>query len=137
MVGQVNKAMDRSGENALHRVRTQQGRDRINTHNRPLSKGPRNDLGRNNRFHPNQGQGPLNGASNGGTPNSLMQMGPQQQMQLMAMLEQQAQMMAQMQQMSGMANQPYINGRQAAGKSLFERVDGPGRRRDGHATRAS
>ena len=129
--------MDRTGEGALHRVRSQQGRDRINTHNRPPPKGPRNEQAKTNRFYPSQGQGIANGAGNGSTASTIMQMGPQQQMQLMAMLEQQAQMMAQMQQMSGMGNQPVQNGRQAPGKSLFERVDGPSRRKDGYQARTN
>lgn len=72
------------------------------------------------------------GVQNGNLANNgMMQMTPQQQMQLMAMFEQQAQMMAQIMppQMQGMV-QPAINptfqngGGQPQGRSLFDRVEG-------------
>ncbi|KAG8532644.1 uncharacterized protein KY384_002521 [Bacidia gigantensis] len=126
MVGQLNKAMDRSGEASLHRVRAQQGSERINMHNRQPPKGPRNDQSWNSRLLANgRPTGGPNGAKNGPPGAATMQMTPQQQMQLMAMLEQQAQMMAQImpQQMPGMSlpgvNPAFQNGGQAPGKSLL------------------
>ena len=134
MMGQVNKAMDRSSEGALHRIRSQQGTERINMHNRQPPTGPRNDINRPNRS-PFNGRPTANTNSrpNGGTAAPAMQMSPQQQMQLMAMLEQQAQMMAQImpQQMPGAFN-PTLNqpGGQPPGRSLFDRVESHAHRRD-------
>ncbi|KAL9127839.1 MAG: hypothetical protein Q9217_003358 [Psora testacea] len=144
MMGQLSKAMDRSGDTALHRVRAQQGTERINMHNRQPPKGPRNDQLRNARIQPNgRPIGGLNcGIANANTTTPMLQMTPQQQMQLMAMFEEQARMMAQImptqqQQMfmPGM-NQPLIspafqNGGQPPGRSLFDRVEGNPRRPNG------
>ncbi|KAL8703769.1 MAG: hypothetical protein Q9201_003067 [Fulgogasparrea decipioides] len=139
LMGQISKAMDRSGDAVLHRVRPQQGTERINMHNRLPPKGPRNEQSRNQR-------GPSNirvtGVANGGMPNGgvatpLMNASPQQQMALFAMLEEQARMMSQIfspQQQSFMPGmpQPAINpnfrpGAQAQSqqpdRSLFERVE--------------
>ena len=139
MVGQLNRAMDRSGENALHRVRSHQGSERINMHNRPPPKGPRNEQVRGNRFQPNgRAVAGQNGTMNGNAANTMMNMNSQQQMQLMAMLEQQAQMMAQImpQQMQGMfqpnaQHATEISG-QHSGRSLFDRVEGRSHRPNGH-----
>lgn len=148
MMGQLSKHMDRSGDTALHRVRPQQGTERINMHNRAPPKGPRSEQNRNLRTQPNAR--PVNpsqgGMPNGGTAGSLMQMTPQQQMQLMAMYEEQARMMSQifspMQQqmlMPGMT-QPQVsptihNGGppapQQPGRSLFERVEARPQRHNG------
>ena len=136
MMGQLSKAMDRTTDASLHRIRSQQGTERINMHNRQPPKGPRNDMQRNPRTQPN---GRLTGGPNPGMANGngMMQMTPQQQMQLMAMFEQQAQMMAQIMpsQMQGMMqpamNPAFQNGVQAPGRSLFDRVEGNPRRQNG------
>ncbi|KAL8738738.1 MAG: hypothetical protein Q9181_000493 [Wetmoreana brouardii] len=147
LMGQISKAMDRSGDAVLHRVRPQQGTERINMHNRPPPKGPRNEQSQNRR-------GPSNirvtGVANGGMPNGgvatpLMNASPQQQMALFAMLEEQARMMSQIfspQQQSFMSGmpQPAINpnfrpGGQAQSqqpdRSLFERVERHPHRQNG------
>ena len=149
MIGQISKAMDRSGDAALHRVRPQQGTERINMHGRPPPKGPRNDQNRNSRA-----QGSIrpiavpNGSMHdGGTAGPMMQMTPQQQMQLMSMYEEQARMMQQLfspqqQQMFTPAMNPsFSNGsappRQQTGKSLFERVEDNPERQNGKFNRGS
>lgn len=149
MIGQISKAMDRSGDAALHRVRPQQGTERINMHGRPPPKGPRNDQNRNSRA-----QGsirtiavPNGSVSNGGTTGPLMQMTPQQQMQLMSMYEEQARMMQQLfspqqHQMFMPAMSPNFNNgsappRQQPGKSLFERVEDNPQRQNGRFDRGS
>ena len=139
LMGQLSKAMDRSSDNMLHRVRSQQGTERINGHHRQPPKGPRNDQGRIQRATPNLRPTAL---PNGGMNNSQAAAGlanatPQQQMQLLAMLEEQARMMSQIfspQQQSFMPGMPVptINPNfrpggppqpQQSGRSLFERVD--------------
>ncbi|KAI4093335.1 MAG: hypothetical protein LQ344_002923 [Seirophora lacunosa] len=144
LIGQLSKAMDRSGDAVLHRVRPQQGTERINTHNRQPPKGPRNDQSRIQRLPPNLRP---SGASNGGMPNGgmatpLMNASPQQQMALFAMLEEQARMMSQIfspQQQSGLP-QPAINPNfrpggqgqyQQSGRSLFDRIERPNQRQNG------
>ena len=153
LMGQISKAMDRSSDSPLHRVRSQQGTERINMHNRQPPKGPRNDQARSQRTQPN---GRPTGLSNGGMPNRPlhnssqgglnMQMTPQQQMQLFAMYEEQARMMSQIfspqqQQifMPGMP-QPAINPAfqngghhlgQQSGRSLFDRVEQNPQRQQG------
>ena len=147
LIGQLSKAMDRSNDAVLHRVRPQQGTERINMHNRQPPKGPRNDPSRNQRMPPNVR---LMGMPNGGMPNGgpgapLVQMTPQQQMSLIAMYEEQARMMSQIfspqqQQlfMPGLAqpaiNPAFHNGHPQApqpGRSLFERVEGNPKRQNG------
>ncbi|KAL8950447.1 MAG: hypothetical protein Q9222_003515 [Ikaeria aurantiellina] len=139
MMGQLSKAMDRSSDAMLHRVRPQQGTERINMHGRQPPKGPRNDQNRNQRMPPNLRP---NGAPNGGVPNNgvaapLMNASPQQQMALLSMLEEQARMMSQIfspQQQSFMQGmpQPAINPNfrpggqihpQQPDRSLFDRVE--------------
>lgn len=140
MMGQISKAMDRSGDSVLHRVRPQQGTERVNTHNRPPPKGPRADLGRPQRPSPN---GRIVGGINRNQPNGVKgagimpQVTPQQQMAMLQLLEQQAQMMSQImgpqqQQMLMTGVQPVMNSafqngprmpNQQSGKSLFERID--------------
>ncbi|KAL8860401.1 MAG: hypothetical protein Q9178_003060 [Gyalolechia marmorata] len=148
MMGQLSKAMDRSGDAMLHRVRPQQGTERINVHNRQPPKGPRSDLNRNQRAPPNlRPTGtPSAGAPGGGMAGPLMNASPQQQMALLAMLEEQARMMSQIfspQQQSfnqGMP-EPAINPNfrpgnqvhnQQPDRSLFERVERPSNRPNGH-----
>ncbi|KAL9587051.1 MAG: hypothetical protein Q9212_000503 [Teloschistes hypoglaucus] len=147
LMGQLSKAMDRSGDAALHRVRPQQGTERINMHNRQPPKGPRIDQNRNQRGPPNlRAMSTSNGVmSNGGPVAPMMNASPQQQMVFLAMLEEQARMMSQMlspnQQsfMPGMP-QPAINPNFRPGsqsqpyqpdRSLFERVDRPSYRQNG------
>lgn len=134
MMGHMSKAMDRSSDSALHRVRPQQGTERINTHNRQPPKGPRGDMSRNPRM-PQVGRpnNPLHNASPM-VSGPLSQITPQQQMQLLAMYEEQARMMSQIfspQQFGMGMGQPAINpafganpGQQPPGRSLFERVEG-------------
>ncbi|KAL8667505.1 MAG: hypothetical protein Q9202_000721 [Teloschistes flavicans] len=151
LMGQLSKAMDRSGDAALHRVRPQQGTERINMHNRQPPKGPRIDQNRNQRGPPNlRAMGPNNGGMpNGGPVTPLMNASPQQQMAFLAMLEEQARVMSQMlspQQQSFMPGmpQPAINPNFRPGsqsqpyqpdRSLFERVDRPPHRQNGNSNR--
>lgn len=145
MIGQISKAMDRSSDTVLHRVRPQQGTERINMHSRLPPKGPRIDQNRILRTQPNgRPTGMPNGSlPNGGAAGPLMQMSPQQQMQLMSMYEEQARMMQQLfsPQQQQQIFMPAINpafhtggapSRQQPGRSLFERVEGNPQRQNGH-----
>ncbi|KAF4979280.1 hypothetical protein FZEAL_4479 [Fusarium zealandicum] len=137
MFGQINKAMDRPGDSALHRVRGQTGGERINTHGRTPPTGPRTGrggMGRNNNNRAANLQAGLAGMAAGGPqPQWMMQGGQPNQMELVAMLEQQNQMMFQLSQqlMTNGGNQggnPVGYGQQRrGGKSLFDRVQNPGR----------
>ena len=144
MIGQISKAMDRSGDAALHRVRAQQGTERINMHGRLPPKGPRNDQNRISRAQVNgRPMNTINGSMlNGGAAGSMMQMTPQQQMQLLSMYEEQARMMQQLfspqqqqQMFMPVVNPTFHNGgspsRQQPGRSLFERVEGNPQRQNG------
>ena len=158
LIGQISKAMDRANDAVLHRVRPQQGTERINMHNRQPPKGPRSERSeqpRNPRMPPNGrpmgGMGMANGGMpNGGPAGALMQMTPQQQMQLFAMYEEQARMMTQIlspqqQQMflpgvqQSAVNPAFRNGvplqQQQPGRSLFERVEGKPQRQNGNFNR--
>lgn len=149
MIGQISKAMDRSGDSALHRVRAQQGTERINMHGRLPPKGPRIDQNRIPRAQVNgRPMGIPNGSlPNGGAAGPMMQMTPQQQMQLLSMYEEQARMMQQLfspqqQQMFIPAiNSTFNNGgtpsRQQPGRSLFERVEGNPQRHNGNLDKGS
>ena len=149
MIGQISKAMDRSGDAALHRVRAQQGTERINMHSRAPPKGPRTDQIRIPRAQVNgRPMGAPNGSiSNGGAVVPMMQMTPQQQMQLLSMYEEQARMMQQLfspqqQQMIMPAiNLTSHNGstqpRPQPGRSLFERVEGNPQRQNGNLNKVS
>lgn len=154
LMGQLSKAMDRSSDAILHRVRPQQGTERVNMHNKQPPTGPRNDLYRNQRLQQN---GRLMGSMNGAIPNGPMARGgpgpmsmtmtPQQQMQLFAMYEEQARMMAQIftpqQQQTFMPGMPqpainpaFQNGvqhqAQQTGRSLFDRVEANPRMQNGN-----
>ncbi|OJD22794.1 hypothetical protein ACJ73_05857 [Blastomyces percursus] len=139
MMGQINKSMDRPNESVLHRIRNHQGSERINSHARDPPKGPRGFQGRNGRMLPGRPSAPMGmgvgmgmGMGMGSAPMlnaapGMVSLSPQQQMQMMAMLEEQARMMAQI--MPGMVP-PAINpafqsgpppGQQ--GRSLFERAE--------------
>lgn len=139
MMGHLAKAMDRSHDAPLHRVRPQAGNERINTHrDRAPPSGPRQQHSirgsarmQNGRGAPHMGQGTA--AAN------IMQMSPQQQMNLLAMYEQQAQLMTQIftpEQLAAAARginlpagQSHINNgfaqNQNQGRSLFDRVQPP------------
>lgn len=127
MLGHLNKAMDRSSDAALHRVRgSGASGSRVNSHSREPPKGPRSNM--RNPTHGNQRMG-QNGLSMGMNNfaeqiNSGMGMSPQQQMELYAMFEQQARMMQQLaQQVGGPGGQHSGRGRGRGGKNLFDRVD--------------
>lgn len=150
LIGQLSKAMDRSSDAPLHRVRSQQGTERINMHNRQPPKGPRNDQGRLHRPQLNgRPMAPPSGVvSNGGGPGMVgMPMTAQQQMQLLAMYEEQARVMSQIFSpqpppffMPGIPqpgfNPNFQNGLppqpQLIGRSLFDRVEGPPQRQNGN-----
>lgn len=132
LLNQINRNLERGPDAALHRVRGQQGTGRINTHGQ---KGPRNQHGAGrmgfNRQMGGMGFGPMNGP---GAAN-MMQMTPDNQMQLMSMLEEQARMMSQL--MPGFMP-PAVNPnfqqqqqQQQQGRSLFERVDRPAHKQGG------
>ena len=140
MIGQISKAMERSGDAALHRIRPQQGTERINMHSRVPPRGPRNDQGRIARPQMNGRPlvNPQGSTQNGSSAAPLMQMTPQQQMQLMAMYEEQARMMSQI--FSPLQRQTFVpgtaqptptqslansslSGNHPPGRSLFERVE--------------
>lgn len=136
MLGQLAKAMDRTNDSVLHRVRPQNGNERINTHSRAPPTGPRQQApGRggvrnlNSRMNGNATGGmPM---QHGGAAQSIMNMTQGQQMQLYQMLEQQSKLMAamispQQQQQIGMGRGGFgMNntfGHQQPGRSLFDRV---------------
>lgn len=124
MLGHMNKALDRTNDAALHRIRGGGGVGRISTHNnREPPKGPRNMANRMQNM--SQMNSPM-------TQNAIMGANPQQQMQLFKMLEEQSRMMAQIlgpgQQFPNAPaiNPAFFNGQQGQqGKSLFERVEKP------------
>ncbi|KAI5196271.1 hypothetical protein E4T39_07858 [Aureobasidium subglaciale] len=128
MLGHMNKALDRTNDGALHKIRGGGGVGRINTHNnREPPKGPRNMANRMQNM--NQMNSPM-------TQNAIMGANPQQQMQLFKMLEEQSRMMAQIlgpgQQLPNAPaiNPAFFNGRQQQqqgqqGKSLFDRIERP------------
>ncbi|KAI0117103.1 hypothetical protein F4814DRAFT_439621 [Daldinia grandis] len=146
MLGQMSKAMDRSHDNVLHRVRGN-GNERINAHRAPPT-GPRGGFGRtnnraaNNRAagfaaHLGQAGGALpnmhdpNGMPNLNNDMNWMMSGGGTPEQLFQLLQQQNHMMGQMYQQLTQQTQP--NGR-PNGRSLFDRVQTPrGGRRGGHA----
>lgn len=132
MMGHINKAMERTGDNLLHKVRGSPGSGRVNSHwdnnqrnqrnaprNGRMLPGRQNMMGNNAAMNMNMMPGP-----NG--PN-MMPMNQQQQMQMLALLEEQARMMSQI--MPGFvppAINPNFNrnqGTQQRGRSLFERTE--------------
>lgn len=127
MLGQMNKALDRSGDAALHRIRGGGGVGRINTHgNRDPPKGPRNMA---NRLQQGLGQMQMGQMSPQTAQNAMMGANPQQQMQMLKLLEEQSRMMAQI--LGPGANAPAINPaffnnqQQQNSRSLFDRVEKP------------
>ena len=150
LIGQLSKAMERSQDAPLHRIRPQHGTERINSHSRQPPKGPRNAMNPHTRMLNGRPIGmPNGGMPNGGPAGALMQMTAQQQMQLFAMYEEQARLMTQIlspqqQQMflPGMS-QPAINpafqngfpSQQPPGRSLFERIEGKPQKQHNNANR--
>ncbi|KAI0452734.1 hypothetical protein F5B21DRAFT_515833 [Xylaria acuta] len=145
LFGQMAKAMDRSHDSVLHRVRGN-GNERINVHNRAPPAGPRG--GRGNRMMNNRAAGITAGLNqmagampgmpgppgmNGMNDMSWMMQGGGQQEQIFHLLQQQNQMMAQLQQQLAQQSQ---GGNSRHGKSLFDRVQNPrgGRRGAHHAS---
>ncbi|OWP03800.1 hypothetical protein B2J93_2645 [Marssonina coronariae] len=101
MLGHLAKAMDRTNESVLHRIRPQNGNERINTHSRAPPTGPRQQASGRGGIRNSNSR--MNGHAMGGMPmqqgavaNNLMNMSPQQQLELYSMLEQQSRLMAQM-----------------------------------------
>jgi len=156
MFGQVNKAMDRTNDSVLHRVRNN-GNERINSHGRGAPSGPRGAMGGRggNRMNNNRMAGiaaGLNNMSQGmpgmpgmpgppgmngmGDPNWMMQGNGQDQ--IFNLLQQQNQMMAALQQQLAQTQQ---GGRGGHGRSLFDRTNrgrGRGGRHNGsHGTHQS
>jgi len=135
MFSHLEKALDRSHDSALHRVRPHGGNERINTHARGTPTGPRAIQGRAGRPAMNRPVG-MHGPPATGLAANVMAMNPQQQMELYSMLEQQSRMMAQMftpqQQQMMMQNggqATMLNGgmgnafaQQQPGRPLFDRV---------------
>ena len=121
MLGHVNKALDRSGDGSLHRIKgAAGGAGRINTHAHP-PRGPRNQM--NTRGgHAQRMTNVAAQAMQNGLPGTIT---PQQQMQLLAMYEQQAQMMASI--FNGQSPPNFPGQMQTGGKSLFDRVGKNGR----------
>ncbi|EPS28927.1 hypothetical protein POX_f08001 [Penicillium oxalicum] len=119
MLNQINRTLDRQGDGALHRVRGHQGNGRVGGYNQNNMKNNRGGRGGRN-------MGGMMGQNMGGP---AMQMSPENQMQIMAMLEEQARMMSQL--MPGFVppaiNPNFQNGGQQ-GRSLFDRVEPQGRR---------
>jgi len=127
----LGKAMDRTNDSVLHRVRAQGGNERVNSHARGPPTGPRSILGRAGRTVGSRG---MQGMPAHGAAAAIPAMTPQQQMELYAMLENQSRMMAQMLGNGGQTpimNSGIGNGfpqqQQKPGKSLFDRVQ-PNRR---------
>lgn len=145
MLGQMHKAMDRTKDSVLHKVRPQGGNERINTHGRGIPTGPRgHGTGRGGprlqsgthlgRGLTTAGLMPMQNIPGQG----VMPISPQQQMELYALLEQQARMMSQMfpegapmMDASGFPQPP-----QSHGRSLFDRVQpNPQHRKHGYNKR--
>ncbi|KAJ6127265.1 hypothetical protein N7523_002877 [Penicillium sp. IBT 18751x] len=122
MLNHLNRNMDRTGDAALHRVNGQQGNSRIGGRGRDQRGGRGGRGGRNMG-----GMGMGMGGMGGNMANGMMQMSPENQMQIMNMLEEQARMMSQL--MPGFGspaiNPSFQNGQ--AGRPLGDRVQRPGR----------
>ena len=138
LIGQLSKAMERSSDAVLHRVRAQQGTERVGMQNRQPPKGPRSDAVRQRGVHLGIPAGPGNVS---GQQRPLTQLAPQQQMAMLAMYEQQARMMTEMQKLMGAMPIPAVNPAfhhgmapqpQQPGRSLFERVESNPRRQNGN-----
>ena len=135
LIGQLNKAMDRTSDSVLHRVRGQSG-ERINMHSRqppkgPLPRGPRDSRPQNRPFNNGIPSGPKGNTPNRNQPMVNPQFSQQQQMQLFSLLSQMMTPNGQNMMMPGMAGMPapainpnFRGQNQSNGKSLFDRVEG-------------
>jgi len=139
MLGHLSKAMDRTNDAVLHRVRPQNGNERINTH-RGAPTGPRQPTqirGAATRIQNGRGtQGPT-----GNIAANMMNLTPEQQMSMFALYEQQASLLAQMFTPEQVAEAARVAAMQAGnsqgnnnfqqnqqgGRSLFDRVQPPQR----------
>ncbi|KAH8675563.1 hypothetical protein BX600DRAFT_507790 [Xylariales sp. PMI_506] len=152
ILGQMNRAMDRSHDSVLHRVRGGSGNERINAHNRQPPTGPRGgglggrmgNRGMNQRANniahgiasQMQGMGP--GMND---PSWMMQANGQGD--IFALLQQQNQMMAALSQQLAESQSQTQHGGRGRGKSLFERTErgrgrynrGGGHHGNGHAAK--
>lgn len=126
MLGHMSKAMDRSKDDVLHRVRPHSGNERINSHARVPPTGPRGSLGLGRggagpRIQP--GRGAITPQVRATYP---MAVPAQREMQFMQLFEQQAAML--MQQMANGLNGGngyngnFFNPQQSTGRPLHERV---------------
>jgi nuclear polyadenylated RNA-binding protein NAB2 len=105
MLGHLAKAMDRSSDSVLHKVRSHSGNERINSHSRAPPTGPRQQT--QNRGGPRNMNGSRNGSMGGPgmVQNPMMNMSPQATMEMLAALQQQMQYMTgQVSMGNGMAN---------------------------------
>lgn len=145
MFGHMTKAMDRSQDNVLHRVRAN-GNERINAHRAPPT-GPRGGFGRGNNRGANRAAGfaahaghldqiangipPMHGQHGMNMNEMNWGMVPGQPEQLFSLLQHQSQMMQQLQEQLNQQNRGH-NGRNQS-RSLFDRVQNPrgGRGRGG------
>ncbi|KAF3017150.1 hypothetical protein E8E14_010975 [Neopestalotiopsis sp. 37M] len=141
ILGQMNRAMDRTHDSVLHRVRGGSGNERINSHNRQPPSGPRGAGRMGNRGMNHRANNIAHGMAaqmgmagmNMGDPNFMMAGGANGQGEIFALLQQQNQMMAALSQQladSQRQNQ-HMNGRGGRG-GRFDRNDrGRGNRRGG------
>lgn len=137
MLGHMNNAMDRTRDSSLHRIKGAANTGRVNTHNNRTEppRGPKGQLGRMMNMRNGPPGVPQGMNLNPQVAQNMLGTSPQQQMQLLQLLEEQSRAMAQMLSQGG--HQPAINpaffgggnGKGPAGKSLFERVEGQGRGR--------
>ncbi|KAI1874622.1 hypothetical protein JX265_004830 [Neoarthrinium moseri] len=136
MIGQMNRAMDRTHDSVLHRVRGANGNERINAHSRQPPTGPRGAGRMGNRAMNNRANNIVHGmaAQMQGMPGvpgmpgmpamdpNFMMANANGQGDLYALLQQQNQMMATLLQQT--QNQGQGGGRGGrGGRSLFERTD--------------
>lgn len=149
MMGQINRAMDRTHEGVLHRVRGASGNERINTHTRGPPTGPRMGAGRLPRGPnaraasiqhglANMGGIPAPGMNGGMGPMNTWGMMPNQSQQpdVMALLQEQSAILTslmQQQMMSQNGTNGRFNGQGRGGRPLMERSQrGNFRGRGGH-----
>lgn len=139
MLGHLAKAMDRTSDAALHRVRPQAGTERVNTHRVPPS-GPRQQHNIRGASRIQNGRGVQQQMGRGSVAGNIMGMTHEQQMNMLAMYEQQAKLMAQIftpEQLAAAAGVAPVAGNspmnhnfpqhQQQGRSLFDRVQQPQR----------
>jgi nuclear polyadenylated RNA-binding protein NAB2 len=128
-------AITKASDSALHRTR---GNDRIGGNKRGVPTGPRTGPSRDVRPGVQKALNGMMGGPGGmqhpmtmnGQQGPMMQMSPQQQMEMLAMFEQQTRLMAQMtgQMMPSPTGNGFAQGQQnGQGRSLFDRIDGRGR----------